>query len=56
MKILIDMNLSPKWVSVFEQDGLHAVHLLHRFESELEQGALITADRERSRARILPLG
>ena len=26
MKILIDMNLSMKWVPVFEQHGWHAVH------------------------------
>ena len=26
MKVLIDMNLSPEWVNVFEQHGLHAIH------------------------------
>jgi predicted nuclease of predicted toxin-antitoxin system len=26
MKILIDMNLSPDWVSVFEADRHEAVH------------------------------
>lgn len=26
MKILIDMNLSPKWVEVFEQQGWQAFH------------------------------
>ena len=26
MKFLIDMNLSPEWVNVFEQHGWHAVH------------------------------
>ena len=26
MKILIDMNLSLDWVSIFEQHGWHAVH------------------------------
>ncbi len=26
MKLLIDMNLSPKWVSVFEEAGWKAVH------------------------------
>ena len=26
MKILVDMNLSPDWVEVFEQHGLGAVH------------------------------
>ncbi len=26
MKFLIDMNLPPKWVDVFEKSGLHAIH------------------------------
>ena len=26
MKFLIDMNLPPEWVNVFEQYGWHAVH------------------------------
>lgn len=26
MKILVDMNLSPRWVSVFERAGWHALH------------------------------
>lgn len=26
MKIVIDMNLSPEWVSVFEAAGYEAVH------------------------------
>ena len=26
MKILIDMNLSPKWVGMFERHGIEAVH------------------------------
>ena len=26
MKFLIDMNLSPEWVKIFEQHGWHAVH------------------------------
>lgn len=26
MKIVIDMNLSPEWVMVFEREGWHAVH------------------------------
>ena len=26
MKILIDMNLSLEWISIFEQHGWHAVH------------------------------
>ncbi len=26
MKLLIDMNLTPDWVGVFEQEGWHALH------------------------------
>jgi len=26
MKILIDMNLTPKWVLVFEEAGIESVH------------------------------
>ena len=26
MKLLIDMNLSPLWVAVFEKEGLEAIH------------------------------
>ncbi len=26
MKILVDMNLSPRWVTVFERAGWHALH------------------------------
>lgn len=26
MKFLIDMNLPPEWVNIFEQSGWHAVH------------------------------
>lgn len=26
MKIIIDMNLSPDWVALFEQESLEALH------------------------------
>jgi len=29
MKLLIDMNLSPKWVSVLKEAGLEAAHWSH---------------------------
>ena len=48
MKLLLDMNVSPAWVSVLVADGHQAVHL--------EQGALVSVDRAQSRARVLPLG
>jgi predicted nuclease of predicted toxin-antitoxin system len=121
MKILIDMNLSPKWVAVLEEAGRQAIHwssvgpqnapdheilsyakskgyvvfthdldfgailaatkadcpsviqvrtqdvspqhlsplvlsALSQFEAYLEEGALVTVDEKKSRARILPLG
>lgn len=120
MKILIDMNLSPHWVRVFQSEGLEAVHWseigkpdptdqeilqyakthgyvvfthdldfgailaatqavypsviqirtqdvtphhlsefvissLHQFTQHLRDGALISIDKNKSRARILPL-
>jgi len=120
MKLLIDMNLSPKWVSVLKEAGLEAAHwsrigrsnapdyeileyarsngyvvfthdldfgtilaatkadcpsviqvctqdvtpehlgllvvsALHQFEKHLEDGAIITIDQKKLRARILPL-
>ena len=120
MKLLIDMNLSPKWVSVLKEAGWETVHwseignpdapdheilsyanskkyvifthdldfaailaatkadfpsviqiraqdvapgslgqlvisALHQFQKDLEDGALITIDQKKLRARILPL-
>ncbi len=120
MKLLIDMNLSPKWVSVLKEAGLGAAHwssigrpnapdyeilayaksngyvvfthdldfgtilaatkadcpsviqirtqdvtpeylgplvvsALHQFEKHLEDGAIVTIDQKKLRARILPL-
>jgi predicted nuclease of predicted toxin-antitoxin system len=121
MKLLLDMNVSPTWVSVLAAEGYEARHwssigrgdapdqelfdwakrknhivfthdldfgailaatnaegpsvfqvrsqdihpktsaklvieTLKRFKNQLEQGALVSVDRERSRARVLPLG
>lgn len=120
MKLLIDMNLSPKWVFVLKEAGLEAAHwssigrpdvpdheilayarsngyvvfthdldfgtilaatktdcpsviqirtqdvtpehlgplvvsALHQFEKHLEDGAIVTIDQKKLRARILPL-
>ena len=120
MKILIDMNLSPDWVVVFQNEGWEAVHWssigaynapdyqimlwakangylvfthdldfgillaaskdespsifqvrlqetrpafigatiiqsLHRFESELRAGAIVTVNETKGKVRILPL-
>jgi hypothetical protein len=49
MKILIDMNLSPAWVSVLEEAGHTASHW-----STI--GSLNASDdEEKSRVRLLPL-
>ncbi len=48
MKILVDMNLSPDWVTVLTNHNNN--------EALLETGALIIVDEGRSRVRILPLG
>jgi predicted nuclease of predicted toxin-antitoxin system len=58
MKFLIDMNLSPQWVSVFEDAGWEAQHwsfIGKPNAPDREIGALITIDEKKSRARILPL-
>jgi len=120
MKLLIDMNLSPKWVPVLKETGVGAAHwssigrpdapdyeilayaksngyvvfthdldfgailaatkadcpsviqirtqdvtperlsplvisALHQFEKHLENGAIITVDQKKLRARLLPL-
>lgn len=120
MKLLIDMNLSPDWIKVFEKSDIEAVHwsnigsprardtvimewartngyivfthdldfgsmlavtgaetpsviqvrtqdvlptsietliisAFRQFESELEQGALVTVDQAQSRVRVLPI-
>ena len=44
MKLLVDMNLSPRWISMLIDAG-----------SELEEGALLTVDPNRTRLHVLPL-
>ncbi len=71
MKLLIDMNLSPRWVSTLTQSGIEAAHwstlgepeaiglqvvmALRQMANELDEGALLTVDANRTRLRILPL-
>ena len=43
MRFLIDMNLSPRWVGCLDA------------AAELEQGALLAIDVNRTRLRLLPL-
>ncbi len=52
IKLLIDMNLSPAWVEVLGKAGIKAVH----WSQVGSHGALVSVDRENSRARILPIG
>jgi predicted nuclease of predicted toxin-antitoxin system len=80
MNLVVDMNLSPRWVSVLVQAGFLAatygqkpsvvqiraedvspdaiarqiVAALRQMATELEQGALLTVDANRTRLRLLP--
>lgn len=46
MKVLIDMNLSMKWVSVFEQYGWHAVHWRNIGEPHASDSTIMAWARE----------
>lgn len=60
MKILIDMNLSPQWRQVFEQEGIEALHWSAVRDPRAtdrqilawarEHGTVILAERRRSRS------
>ncbi|MCZ2390725.1 MAG: hypothetical protein LC113_06560 [Acidobacteria bacterium] len=54
MKIVIDMNLSPDWVTRLAKGGIDAIHW-SSVGTDLTSCALITIDDKRSRLRILPL-
>jgi predicted nuclease of predicted toxin-antitoxin system len=51
MNILIDMNLPPRWVQVFAEAGLNAVHWSHIGAPTASDGEIMTW----ARLRILPL-
>ena len=53
MKLLIDMNLSPDVTP--DHLGRLVISALHQFEKHLHDGALVTIDQKRLRARILPM-
>jgi len=67
MKLLIDMNLSEVGACTEgsglggcsnvtpEHLGTLVVSALHQFEKHLEDGAIVTIDQKKLRARILPL-
>jgi predicted nuclease of predicted toxin-antitoxin system len=52
MKLLVDMNLSPRWVELLDKAVVDA---LLQMTAELERGALLTVDPSRARLRVLPL-
>ncbi len=47
MKVLIDMNLSTKWVPVLEQHGWHAVHWRDIGEPHASDNTIIAWAREK---------
>jgi predicted nuclease of predicted toxin-antitoxin system len=49
MKLLVDMNLPPRWVETL-------THALRQMAASLADGALLTIDPIHARLRILPLG
>jgi len=51
MKLLLDMNLSPRWVDLLCAAGFEAAH----WAALGEPGALLTVDPSRARLRLLPL-
>lgn len=59
MKVLIDMNLSPRWIRGVDLQpstiGVSVIRAFHQMELELESGALVTIDPKRTRLRVLPL-
>lgn len=66
MKLLVDMNLSPRWVGLLADAGIEAVHWLgigakNAPDSEIMiyAGAngyvVLTVDPNRTRLRVLPL-
>jgi hypothetical protein len=48
MKLLIDMNLSPRWVSVLEEAGWKTVHLTNGISEEDVLNVLRNGRRETS--------
>ncbi len=60
MKLLIDMNLAPRWAGFLNQAGHEDIGssllaALKLMEGELIAGALLTLEPARTRVRLLPL-
>jgi predicted nuclease of predicted toxin-antitoxin system len=54
MKLLVDMNRSPRWVAYLGEAQFHSEHLL-QLETELRAGALLIVEEASTRVRLLPL-
>jgi predicted nuclease of predicted toxin-antitoxin system len=69
-RILVDMNLSPRWATVLKSAGIEASHwsavgsphalgrvagVIRRLDAELNEGVIVTIEPGRERVRILPL-
>jgi predicted nuclease of predicted toxin-antitoxin system len=67
MKILLDMNLSPRWRELLGREhmrsdnldpdvmGPNVIAALRQLEKELGAGALVSVNPQRTRMRLLPL-
>jgi predicted nuclease of predicted toxin-antitoxin system len=59
MKILVDMNLTPRWADALSRRGIETVHwsdLGAAYAPDTEIiGALVTVEVNKTRLRILPL-
>ena len=54
MNFLVDMNLTPSWVTPDALGG-SVLAAIHQAKVELAAGAIISVDAEKARLRILPL-
>jgi predicted nuclease of predicted toxin-antitoxin system len=58
MKLLIDMNLSPRWTAFFAESRIEAIHwsVIGKADApDIENGALVTIDPRKARITMLPL-
>ena len=54
MKILIDMNLSPRWVNFFTNMGIEAVHWINIGMAEANDYTILTHDLDFSAILAVP--
>lgn len=55
MKLLIDMNLSPRWLDVLSQAQFDAAHWSDVGAATAPARALVSVEPQRIRSRLLPL-